>query len=135
MYRIVSKEMLTPTICRMKVEAPRLAAAAQPGHFLFVRADEKGEGAIILNEYAQKKYNLNLEDKISWGMNPHEATGFCRDIHYKPLQYESEALAFYIYGDVNIWVTDHCYIRTVENADIKAVFDAIRATTDKILPD
>ena len=101
----------------------------------FLPSDEKGEGAIILNEYAQKKYNLNLEDKISWGMNPHEATGFCRDIHYKPLQYESEALAFYIYGDVNIWVTDHCYIRTVENADIKAVFDAIRATTDKILPD
>ena len=101
----------------------------------FLPSDEKGEGAIILNEYAQKKYNLNLEDKISWGMNPHEATGFCSDIHYKPLQYESEALAFYIYGDVNIWVTDHCYIRTVENADIKAVFDAIRATTDKILPD
>ena len=101
----------------------------------FLPSDEKGEGAIILNEYAKKKYNLNLEDKISWGMNPHEATGFCRDIHYKPLQYESEALAFYIYGDVNIWVTDHCYIRTVENADIRSVFDAIRATTDKILPD
>ena len=27
----------------MKVEAPRLAAAAQPGQFLIVRADEKGE--------------------------------------------------------------------------------------------
>ena len=35
--------MLTPTICRMKVEAPRLAAAAKPGQFLIVRADEKGE--------------------------------------------------------------------------------------------
>ena len=35
--------MLTPIICRMKVEAPRLAAAAQPGQFLIVRADEKGE--------------------------------------------------------------------------------------------
>ena len=43
MYRIVKKEMLTPTICRMKVEAPRLAAAAQPGQFLIVRADEQGE--------------------------------------------------------------------------------------------
>ena len=100
----------------------------------FLPSDEKGEGAIILNEYAQKKYNLNLEDKISWGMNPHEATGFCRDIHYKPLQYESEALAFYIYGDVNIWVTDHCYIRTVENADIRSVFETIHNATDKVLP-
>ena len=100
----------------------------------FLPSDEKGEGAIILNEYAKKKYNLNLEDKISWGMNPHEATGFCRDIHYKPLQYESEALAFYIYGDVNIWVTDHCYIRTVENADIRSVFETIHNATDKVLP-
>lgn len=43
MYRIVEKQMLTPTICKMKVEAPRLAAAANPGQFLIVRADEKGE--------------------------------------------------------------------------------------------
>lgn len=43
MYEILSKEMLTPTICRMRVMAPRLAAAARPGQFLIVRADEKGE--------------------------------------------------------------------------------------------
>ena len=43
MYEILTKEMLTPTICRMSVKAPRLAAAAQPGQFLIVRADEKGE--------------------------------------------------------------------------------------------
>jgi len=43
MYRIVKKEMLTPTICRMEVEAPRLAKAAAPGQFLIVIADEKGE--------------------------------------------------------------------------------------------
>ena len=100
----------------------------------FLPSDELGEGAIILNEYAKKKYNLNLKDKIAWGVNPHEATGFCRDIHYKPLQYEGEAFAFYIYGE-EFFVTSHCYIRTIENADIKAVFDAIRSTTDKILPD
>ncbi len=43
MYRIKTKEMLTPTICRMKVEAPRLAASALPGQFLIVRASENGE--------------------------------------------------------------------------------------------
>ena len=43
MYKIVNKDMLTPTICRMKVEAQRLAASAQPGQFLIVRADEQGE--------------------------------------------------------------------------------------------
>ena len=43
MYKIITKEMLTPTICRMKVEAPRLASAALPGQFLIVRATENGE--------------------------------------------------------------------------------------------
>ncbi len=43
MYTILTKEMLTPTICRMKVLAPRLAAAALPGQFLIVRATENGE--------------------------------------------------------------------------------------------
>ena len=43
MYEIITKEMLTPTICRMKVEAPRLASAALPGQFLIVRATENGE--------------------------------------------------------------------------------------------
>ena len=42
MYKILKKEMLTPTICRMEVEAPRLAAAALHGQFLIVRADENG---------------------------------------------------------------------------------------------
>ena len=43
MFEIISKDMLTPTICKMVVSAPRLAAAAQPGQFLIVRTDEKGE--------------------------------------------------------------------------------------------
>ena len=43
MYTILTKEMLTPTICRMVVRSPRLAAAALPGQFLIVRTDETGE--------------------------------------------------------------------------------------------
>ncbi|MGN0190245.1 MAG: sulfide/dihydroorotate dehydrogenase-like FAD/NAD-binding protein [Candidatus Cryptobacteroides sp.] len=43
MFKIVKKEMMTPTICRMVVEAPRLASSAFPGQFLIVRADEQGE--------------------------------------------------------------------------------------------
>lgn len=43
MYKIIKKSVLTPTITLMEVEAPRLAAAAQPGQFLIVRARERGE--------------------------------------------------------------------------------------------
>ena len=104
----------------------------------FLPSDEKGDGAIILNEYAKKKYNLTLDEQIAWNGKPHPATGFCRDFHYLPLQSESQAFAFYIY-DVELqnryYTTPHITVRTIDNADIKAVFDAIRSTTDKILPD
>ena len=43
MYKIIEIDFLTPTICRMKVAAPRVASAALPGQFLIVRTDEKGE--------------------------------------------------------------------------------------------
>ncbi|MCM1177301.1 MAG: sulfide/dihydroorotate dehydrogenase-like FAD/NAD-binding protein [Clostridium sp.] len=43
MYRVVSKEMLTPLVCRMEVEASRLASSACPGQFLIVRVEEGGE--------------------------------------------------------------------------------------------
>lgn len=43
MFEILEKEMLTPTICKMQIKAERLAKAAQPGQFLIVRNDDKGE--------------------------------------------------------------------------------------------
>ena len=43
MFKILEKQMLNPTICKMVVEAPRIAASALPGQFLIVRSDEKGE--------------------------------------------------------------------------------------------
>ena len=43
MYKILTKEMLSPAICRMKVHAPRVASSAHPGQFLIVRANEHGE--------------------------------------------------------------------------------------------
>jgi len=43
MFKIVSKRELAPNITEMKVLAPRVAAAAQPGQFVIVRTDELGE--------------------------------------------------------------------------------------------
>ena len=61
MYQILSKEMLTPAICRMKVEAPRLAAAAQPGQFLIVRADEKGERIpLTISDFDAKRGTVTI---------------------------------------------------------------------------
>lgn len=53
--------MLTPNICRMEVSAPRLAAAAQPGQFLIVRADEKGERIpLTISDYDRDKGSVTI---------------------------------------------------------------------------
>ena len=43
MYRITAKESLNPTVTRMTVEAPFVAAKAEPGQFVILRVDEEGE--------------------------------------------------------------------------------------------
>ena len=61
MYTIVSKEMLTPTICRMKVRAPRLAASALPGQFLIVRASENGERIpLTISDYNKEEGTVTI---------------------------------------------------------------------------
>ena len=61
MYKIVKKDMLTPIICRMKVEAPRLASAAQPGQFLIVRADERGERVpLTISDYDKEAGTVTI---------------------------------------------------------------------------
>ncbi|MBR2227833.1 MAG: sulfide/dihydroorotate dehydrogenase-like FAD/NAD-binding protein [Bacteroidales bacterium] len=61
MFKIIEKEMLTPTICRMVVEAPRLAAAAKPGQFLIVRADENGERIpLTISDFDVKKGTVTI---------------------------------------------------------------------------
>lgn len=61
MYKILSKEMLTPTICRMIVEAPRLAASANPGQFLIVRAAENGERIpLTISDYDKQKGTVTI---------------------------------------------------------------------------
>ena len=43
MYRILKKKVLNPTVALMEVEAPLIAAKAQPGQFIILRADKDGE--------------------------------------------------------------------------------------------
>ncbi|KYH31655.1 sulfide/dihydroorotate dehydrogenase-like FAD/NAD-binding protein [Neomoorella mulderi] len=43
MYRIVRKEVMSPVIKLMEIEAPEVAAKAQAGQFIILRIDEEGE--------------------------------------------------------------------------------------------
>jgi len=43
MYEVVSNEIIAPSIHRIEVRAPRIAAARRPGQFVIVRCGEGGE--------------------------------------------------------------------------------------------
>ncbi len=43
MYKIARKKELNPTVTLMEIEAPFVAAKAQPGQFIILRVDEDGE--------------------------------------------------------------------------------------------
>ncbi len=43
MYKIVKKEALNPTVTKMEIEAPLVAAKAEPGQFIILRVDSEGE--------------------------------------------------------------------------------------------
>ena len=57
--------MLTPSICLMEVEVPRLAASAQPGQFLIVRAREEGERIpLTICDYDASKGTVTIVTQI-----------------------------------------------------------------------
>ena len=43
MFKILKREELNPTVTRLEIEAPLVAAKALPGQFVILRVDEKGE--------------------------------------------------------------------------------------------
>jgi len=43
MYTVLEKEKLVPTIKKLKIMAPLIAEKTQPGNFIILRVDEKGE--------------------------------------------------------------------------------------------
>ena len=43
MYRILTKKSLNPTVTMMEIEAPFVAAKAEPGQFIILRVNDEGE--------------------------------------------------------------------------------------------
>lgn len=65
MFRILTREMLTPNICKMVVEAPRIAKAARPGQFLIVRPNEKGERIpLTISDYDTEKGTVTIVTQL-----------------------------------------------------------------------
>ena len=61
MFKIVEKKWLTPIICYMDIEAKDLAKSAQPGQFLIVKTDEKGERIpLTICDYDREKGTVTI---------------------------------------------------------------------------
>ena len=61
MYRIVRKEALKPTVILYEIEAPMVARKAEPGQFIILRVDEKGERIpITIHDYDREKGTVTI---------------------------------------------------------------------------
>ena len=61
MFRIARKEALRPTVTLYEIEAPLVAKKAQPGQFIILRVDEKGERIpITIHDYDPEKGTVTI---------------------------------------------------------------------------
>ena len=102
----------------------------------FEESDEHFEtGTFIFNETAQRQYDLKMDNRLSGHNGATRIAGFCKDIHSRPLQYEIEPFAFYVYGP-KAWgpAHPHIYLRTVAGADIEEVRNHVKECVKKLVP-
>lgn len=101
----------------------------------FTPSDEKSEhGVFIFNMIAKEKYGFTLEDKVNGHSAETEIAGFCEDFQFRPLQYELNPFAFYIFGKNPWWDLTHLYIRTSPGASYQDVQATVNNTILKFNP-
>lgn len=106
----------------------------------FLKSDEQSEtGVLIFNEEARNMFDVTLDVKgRDHNGYPSDIVGICKSFKFRPLQYGSDAFAFYLYGKDHSWKQQgltHIYVRTVAGADIRKVIDFIRNTALELCPD
>lgn len=61
MYKIVARKELAPTIKLFEVKAPEIAKKAQPGEFIILRKDEKGERIpLTITDYDPERGTITI---------------------------------------------------------------------------
>ncbi|KOA18300.1 dihydroorotate dehydrogenase B (NAD(+)), electron transfer subunit [Clostridium homopropionicum DSM 5847] len=76
MFKIVKKELLVPNIYLMDIEAPRVAKSAQPGQFVIVKSDERGERVpLTICDYDQEKGTVTIVFQTV-GRSTHEMANY-----------------------------------------------------------
>lgn len=61
MYKILQKQFLNPTVCKMEIDAPLIAKKAQPGQFIILRALEDSERIpLTISDYDEGKGTVTI---------------------------------------------------------------------------
>lgn len=61
MYKIITKKELNPTVTLMEIEAPLVAAKAEPGQFIILRTDSEGERIpLTIADYDREKGTVTI---------------------------------------------------------------------------
>jgi ferredoxin--NADP+ reductase len=61
MYPIIEKKILSENVKLMKIKAPLVAKKAEPGQFIILRIDEKGERIpLTIADYDRKKGTVTV---------------------------------------------------------------------------
>ena len=101
----------------------------------FRSSDEQSvEGVFIFNEDAARKLNVKVGDKIPGHRYDADVVGICSDFNYRPMQYNIEPFAFFIFGKYPWRLNTNLYVRTAAGADIQAVKQYIMQTIAEYAP-
>ena len=101
----------------------------------FISSDERtANGAFIFNEDAAHKLGLKVGDVITGHRSGTEVVGICKDFNFRPMQYNIEPFAFYIFGKHPWRVMNTMYVRTTPGADVAAVREFIAKTIAEYAP-
>ena len=103
----------------------------------FTTTDEYSEtGALIFNQTAAQKLNINTETSILGHVDGEltPVVGICEDFDFQSAQYSISPYAFLIYGKYGWDLPRIAYIRTVAGADIADVRKYIEKTILDISP-
>ena len=102
----------------------------------FTPADEQSEdGVYILNETAQKMFDITLEDRIQGHTNGlAEIAGICQDFNYSALRNEIGPFALYVFGKKPWRPCMQLFVRTEAGVDGPAVMRHIQGVLNELDP-
>ena len=102
----------------------------------FTPSDEQSEeGVYILNETAQKMYDIHLDDRIQGHTNGlAEIAGICKDFNYSALRNEIGPFALYVFGKRPWRPCMQLFVRTEAGVNGSEVIERIQNTLHELDP-